>query len=428
MEIAIIIGLILLNGIFAMSEIAVISARKSRLNVDARHGSRGARSALRLANNPDHFLSTVQVGITLIGILTGIYSGDALAGKLSPVFIKWGMSAAYAYPVAQISIVVVVTYLTIIFGELVPKRIGMTSAEKVSKVIARPMHFLSVVASPFVWILSKSTSGMFNLLGIKDNGAKVTEEEIKSLIREGTEDGEVQEVEQDIVERVFILGDRDLESIMTYRSDIVWIDAELTKDKIKELIRNNPFSKYPVCRGNLDDVLGIAYLKDMFLSIDSADFDISGIIRPAEYFYENMKVYAALERMKENHGQCALVSDEFGTIKGMVTLKDIMEALVGDIPELHDEPEIIERKDGTYLVDGQCSFYNFLSYFKKTDLYSKYEYNTLSGLILDIYGNIPKTGDIIPWEGFTLEIVDMDGARIDKVLVTRSKTKATAAS
>lgn len=419
MEIAIIIGLILLNGVFAMSEIAVISARKTSLNVDACNGSQAAKSALKLAGNPDRFLSTVQVGITLIGILTGIYSGDVLAAKLSPVLVKWGMAAKYAYPVAQTAIVIIVTYLTIIFGELVPKRIGMTSAERVSKIIARPMQWLSMIAMPFVWVLAKSTSGMFKLLGIKDRGTKVTEEEIKSLIREGAEDGEVQEVEQDIMERVFTLGDRDLESIMTYRNDIVWIDVAMTKAEVKEAIHNNPFDKYPVCDGDLDNTLGIVYLKDMFMAIDSADFDIKTLLRPAEYFYENMQVYAALERMKENHGQCALVSDEFGTIKGMVTLKDIMEALVGDIPELDDEPDIIARQDGGYLVDGQCSFYNFLDYFKLSDLYSKYEYNTLSGLILELYGNIPKTGDRIKWNDFMFEIVDMDGARIDKVLVTR---------
>ena len=269
MEIAIIIGLILLNGVFAMSEIAVISARKTSLNVDACNGSQAAKSALKLAGNPDRFLSTVQVGITLIGILTGIYSGDVLAAKLSPVLVKWGMAAKYAYPVAQTAIVIIVTYLTIIFGELVPKRIGMTSAERVSKIIARPMQWLSMIAMPFVWVLAKSTSGMFKLLGIKDRGTKVTEEEIKSLIREGAEDGEVQEVEQDIMERVFTLGDRDLESIMTYRNDIVWIDVAMTKAEVKEAIHNNPFDKYPVCEGDLDNTLGIVYLKDMFMAIDS---------------------------------------------------------------------------------------------------------------------------------------------------------------
>lgn len=421
MEIAIIIGLILLNGVFAMSEIAVISARKTSLNNDARNGSKAARSALELAENPDRFLSTVQVGITLIGILTGIYSGDVLAAKLAPIFIRWGMAANYAYPIAQVGIVIAVTYLTIIFGELVPKRIGMTSAEKVSKIIAKPMRWLSTIALPFVWILSKSTSGVFNLLGIKNKGTKVTEEEIKTLIREGTEDGEVQQVEQDIMERVFTLGDRDLESIMTHRSDIVWIDITKSREQIEDVIREHPFSKYPAARADLDDTEGIVYLKELFLGIDRPDFDIQAYIRPAEYFYENMKVYTALAKMKENHVQCALVSDEFGTVKGLVTLKDIMEALVGEIPELNDEPEIVERQDGTYLADGKCSFYNFLTFFKLTDLYSKYEYNTLSGLILDLNGNVPKTGDRFSWEGFSLEIMDMDGARIDKVLITKSE-------
>ena len=427
MEIAIIIGLIILNGVFAMSEIAVISARKTSLSNDANNGSKSAKSALNLANNPDRFLSTVQVGITLIGILTGIYSGDVLAIKLTPVLTKLGISVQYAYPIAQIAIVIIVTYLTIIFGELVPKRIGMTSAEKVSKIIAKPMQILSVITSPFVWILAKSTSGIFNLLGIKDKGTKVTEEEIKTLIREGAEDGEVQEVEQDIMERVFTLGDRDLESIMTHRSDIVWIDISKSREEIKEIIQAHPFNKYPAGHEELDDVEGIVYLKDLFLNIDQPDFDIKTVIRPAEYFYENMKVYPALEKMKENHGQCALVSDEFGTIKGMVTLKDIMEALVGEIPEPYDEPEIVERKDGSYLVDGQCSFYNLLTFFKMADLYSKYEYNTLSGLILELNGSVPKTGDQFTWEGFTLEIVDMDGARIDKVLVTKESAAPSSA-
>lgn len=419
MEFVIILGLILLNGIFAMSEIAVISARKTSLNADARRGSKSAKAALKLADNPDRFLSTVQVGITLIGIVTGLYSGDVLAVHFAPVFEKLGMSAAYAYPVAKVVIVIVVTYLTILFGELVPKRIGMTAAEKVSKAIATPMYWLSIVAYPFVWLLSKSTSGLYQLLGIKDMGTKVTEEEIKSLVQEGTEGGEVREVEQDIVERVFTLGDRDLESIMTHRSDLVWLDVNMTKKDIRAVIEANPFDKYPVAVGNLDEIVGIAFIKDMFLKIDSTDFDIRRVVRPAEYLYENMEVYTALEKMKTGHIQCALVSDEFGTVKGMVTLLDIMEALVGDIPEEHEEPDIVERAEGGYLVDGQCSFYDFLEYFDLAELYAKYDYNTLSGLILQHLGNIPRTGEIVRWHDFTFEVVDMDGARIDKVLVTQ---------
>jgi len=417
MEILIVVGLILLNGIFAMSEIAIISARKSSLNSEAKQGNALARAALNLANQPDRFLSTVQVGITLIGILTGIYSGDVLAGDFAAFLQKLGFHEDYVYPVAQVSIIIVVTYLSIIFGELVPKRIGMSSAEKISKIIARPMHWLSVIASPFVWILSKSTSLIFKLLGVKSNSARVTEEEIKSMVRDGIADGEVQAVEQAIVERVFTLGDRDLESIMTNRSDIVWLDTEMTNQEIIEIIKNNPYEKYPVATKNLDNVAGMIYLKDLFGNIDKSDFDIKKYVRPVQYFYENMEVYSALEVMKSNHLQYALICDEFGTVRGIVTLKDILEGLVGTILEPNEEPEIVHRQDGSCLVDGQCSFYNFLTYFKKSDLYNKYDYNTISGLVLDLLGHIPRTGEHVEWKGFSIEVVDMDGARIDKLLV-----------
>lgn len=421
MEIAIIIFLILLNGIFSMSEIAVISSRKTSLRNEAKHGDKAAQAALNLSDNPDNFLSTVQVGITLIGILTGLFSGDVLAGRLAPFLESWGMSSKYSYSVSQVSIVVIVTYLTIIFGELVPKRIGLSSAEKISKIIARPMHWLSLLAKPFVWILSKSTSLIFSLFGIKQGGTKVTEEEIKSMIREGTEDGEVQPVEKDIMERVFSLGDRDLESIMTPRRDIVWIDVSMTKEEIKKLVAQNSFSKFPVAKDSLDQVEGIVYLKEIFAHINDPQFDIRKQMHPVQYFYENMEVYSALEQMKSSHNHSALIMDEFGAVQGIVTLKDIMEAIVGEIPTLNDEPEIIKRKDGSFLVDGQCSFYNFLSYFKLGELYSAdSEYNTLGGLILENLGHIPQTGETLQWNNFQLEVVDMDGARIDKVLVKKN--------
>lgn len=232
-EIIIIIGLILLNGIFAMSEVALISARKSRLSTDAKQGSKAARMALKLANEPDRFLSTVQIGITLIGILTGIYSGNKIAVSLTDLMHSWGMSSAYAPAVAQGVIVVIVTYLTIIFGELVPKRIGMSMAEKTAKIVARPMGVLAKIALPFVWLLAKSTEVIFNLLGIKETENKVTEEEIKSIIQEGTEGGEVQPVEQDIMQRVFMLGDLKVSSIMTHKSDIVWFDVDLSAEEVK---------------------------------------------------------------------------------------------------------------------------------------------------------------------------------------------------
>lgn len=419
MEIIIILALILLNGIFSMSEVALISARKSSLNNEAKHGNKAAKAALRLAINPDNFLSTVQVGITLIGILTGLYSGDVLSEDFAPVLVSWGVPLIYSYSIAQTSIIIVVTYLSIVFGELVPKRIGMSASEKIAKLIARPMNWLSAIVTPFVWLLSKSTSGIVNLLGIKAKESKVTEDEIKSMVREGMEDGEVQMMENEIVERAFTLGDRNLETIMTHRNDIVWIDTDMTKKEIKEIIFINPFNKYPVAKGDLNHVKGYVNLKDIFINIDSPDFDILQITNKAQYFYENMEVYSALEKMKTNHIRYAFVIDEFGSVRGVVTLKDIMEALVGEMPSKDEAPEIVRRADGSYLVDGQISFYNFLSYFKSVELYSNNDFNTLSGLILEELEHVPQTGEIMKWHDFTLEIVDMDGARIDKVLVTK---------
>ena len=419
MEILIILALVLLNGVFAMSEIAVVSARKSNLSTEAKRGGKSAKAALDLANHPDRFLSTVQVGITLIGITNGIYSGDVFGGHFAQILQDWGLAPAYAPGLAKTLIVIVVTYVTIVFGELVPKRIGLSAAEKIAKAMALPMKTLSYIASPFVWILSKSTALILKLLKIKNNNTVVTEEEIKSLIQEGTEDGEVQAVEQDIVERVFMLGDRDMASIMTHRSDLVWMDRELSKEEVRKVILETPFNKYPVGSKNLEQVDGIVSLKDIFTQIDQPDFSLKTITRPASYFYESTEVYSALEQMKTSRVHHALISDEFGSVQGMVTLKDIMEAIVGEIPEVNEEPDIVERKDGSYLVDGQCSFHDFLMHVKRTDLYKRYDYNTLSGLILEMLEHIPQVGEHVEWEGFCFEIADMDGARIDKLLVSK---------
>ncbi len=419
MEITIIIALIILNGVFAMSEIALISARKSRLNNDIRHGSSGAKIALKLANDPDKFLSTIQIGITLIGILTGIYSGDVLAEDFGNILVSYGVAPAYAYLLAQALIVMIVTYLTILFGELVPKRIGMSAATRVAKFMARPMYWLSVIASPFVWILAKSTSFLINVLGISNAEEKVTEEEIKAMIDEGTESGEVQEVEQDIVDRVFSLGDRSIDSIMTYRSDIVSIDIDMNNRQVYDIVCQHLYQVYPVTKDNtLDNIIGVVYLKDLFGKLDSVEFNLRDVIRPAEYFHENMDVYKVLEQIREHNIKYGLICDEFGSLQGIITMKDLLEALVGTLPSDSEEPAIVQRKDGSWLIDGQCSFYDFLSHFEQEDLYTDdTNYTTLGGLILEELGYIPKAGETVKWNGFTLEVVDMDGARIDKVLV-----------
>ena len=402
-----------------MSEVALISARKSRLSSDAKKGSKSAKVALKLANDPDRFLSTVQIGITLIGILTGIYSGNRIAADLTETMISWGVSVTYASALAQGIIVVVVTYLTIIFGELVPKRIGLSVAEKAAKVVARPMRVLASIALPFVWLLSKSTEIIFNLLGIKETDNKVTEEEIKSIIEEGTEEGEVQPVEKDIMQRVFLLGDLKVSTIMTHKSDIVWLDMDMTADEVRAVVNENLFEFYPIADGDLDHVKGIVNLKDLVVHLSNPDFKLASLIHEATYFHESMNVYKVLEQMKMQKISRALVCDEFGICTGIITLRDILEGLVGNVDDPEEEPDIIKRvnKEG-WLVDGQCSLYDFLCYFNRSDLFEASEYHTLGGLLLKELQHIPTSGETLQWNGFTFEVVDMDGARIDKVLVT----------
>lgn len=420
-EILIILGLIFLNGVFALAEISLISARKSYLSSAADNGNRAARYALRLANQPDRFLSTVQIGITLIGILTGIYSGNRIASLFTAWLGSVGVSAAYASVLSQTVIVIIVTYLTLIFGELVPKRIGLAIAEKAAKSIALPMYILSFAAYPFVWLLSSSTSLVFRLTGLKNKGSKVTEEEIKTIVREGTEDGEVQPVEQDIVHRVFMLGDLKVDAIMTHKSELAWLDMSMTATQVRDIISRNMHAAYPVTNGDLDHVVGIVSIKDLFLSLTDTDFCLKNIVRKADYFYENTDVYKVLEHMKVRRISSGLVCDEFGACIGIITLKDILESLVGtNNMEGIGDTSIIPRQDGGgWLVDGQCPMYDFLNYFDAADLMENKDYNTVAGLCFFQLEHIPVCGEYFVWKTFRFEIVDMDGARIDKFLVTR---------
>ena len=427
-EIFIILFLILLNGIFSMSEMAVVSARKSNLQAEADKGSKRAKTALKLASDPDRFLSAVQIGITLIGILTGIFSGNKIAAAFADLFVRAGMSAGLATTIAQGIIVVLVTYLTIVFGELVPKRIALSASEKVSKAVAGPMKVISAIVSPFVWLLAKSTGLVIKILGVKGQESKVTEEEIKSIIQEGTDEGEVSPVEQDIVERVFALGDLKVNTIMTLRSDIVWLDKEMGEKEIRDTIEENLFEAYPVTDGDLDHVVGVLSLKDYVLSIGKPGFSLEKLIREPVYFHENMSVYAVLEQMKQKKISRALVCDEYGSCSGIITLKDIMEALVGIVNDDHQkEPDIIARHDNDgWLVDGQCSMYDFRMFFDidDSDDDSDAEYNTVGGLILDELEHVPVAGEKTVCKDFSFEVVDMDGARIDKVIVKRNELPA----
>ena len=420
MGIIIVIFLILLSGLLSLAEIAFVSARKSRLEIEIKKGRKSARTALELVNNPDRFLSTSQLGITLISILSGLISGELFVNDLANVLSRIAWLESSALVISKTFIVVVVTYFSLVMGELVPKRIAMGFAEKIAMPIAAVMNFLAVIAFPFVWLLSKSTTLVMSLMGlshIEEN--KVTEEEIKAIVKEGFDGGEVQEVEQDIVGRVFTLGDRDVGSIMTHRSDLVWIDINDNPEKIRAKVKDNLYNTYPVVSDKLDNIEGVVYLKDLFDKIDMPDFSLSQALRPAQFVPEDQSVYKALEQFKKARVKYGIVTDEFGGIQGIVTLNDILEALIGQVLEPDEELDITERADGTWLVDGQYSFYDFLAYFDMEDLYAENGFNTLSGLILDVLERVPKTGDTLVWKNFIFEIVDMDKARIDKVLVKK---------
>lgn len=421
-EILIILGLILLNGILSMTEMAMVSARKSSLSTEARNGNERARRALSIAENPNRMLSTIQIGITLIGILTGIYSGSQLAGSLATLLDAMGMAHNYSMTLAQGVIVIIVTFLTLLFGELLPKRIGMATAESIAKAMAAPMNYLSTMAAPFVWFLSKSTAVIFSLIGLRDEGSKVTEEEIKSIIQEGKDNGEVQPMEEDLVNRIFMMGDLTVGSIMTSKHDLVCLDLGQSAEEIKTVIRENLYEVYPVSEGSMDNIRGLALLKDLFVALDDKDFTLEKLIRPATYFHENTSIYKMLEQMKSENISRGLVCDEYGSCLGIVTLKDMMEGIVGNIEDGNaEDPQIVKCHDReAWFVDGQCSMYDFLTFFDSEDLMeSDADYTTVAGLCLTEMERVPSTGEHFTWKGFKFQIVDKDNARIDKLMVSR---------
>lgn len=418
-ELIFIIVLILLNGVFAMSEVALISAKKSRISAEAKRGNKSAQKVLELAEKPETFLSTVQIGITLIGILTGIFSGNKIAASLTEILISFDVNANYAHYIAQTFIVALVTFFSILFGELVPKRIGMGSAEKVALLTARPMSFLSKATYPFVWLLSQSSKLTFKVFGLKSEDSKVTEEEIKSLVQEGTEDGEVQQVEKNIVNRVFLMGDLEIGSIMTHKNDVVCLDCNMDTDTVRNVISDSLFGFYPVVKNSFDNLIGVVNIKELVLHIHETEMELEKLAHTPVFFPENMSVYKALESMKELGVSRALVCDEFGSFTGIITMKDILVGLVGNIDDTDEEPEIIEREDGSWLVSGQCSILDFLSYYDKCDLIDNLDCHTVGGLALVQLQHLPKTGETFSWKNFKFEIADMDGVRIDKLIVSK---------
>jgi putative hemolysin len=420
-ELIILFFLILLNALFVMSEMALVSAKKNRLEASAIKGDIRSKTALELKENPDIFLSTTQIYITLIAILTGVYSGEKFGSYLQPYLEKIEFIKHYAATISTTIIVILVTFLSILFGELIPKRIAIMRPEKIAKLVARPIKFLSSASFPVVWLLSKLNSGIFRLLNIrhsKDN--HVTEEEIKAMINEGSESGTIEEEEKDIIERVFHLGDRNITSLMTHRTDIMWFEINEQLSSVKEKIKESQHSVYPVCKETIDDIEGVVYVKEMYLH---PEVPLSSLIKKALFVPENNSAYQVLEKIKVSKIHLAFIVDEYGSLLGMITTKDILNAIVGEMPEAEDDDyKITERKDGSFLIDAQIQFYNFLTHFDKTIWINEgeNEFDTLAGFILHELKRIPATGDTFEWRGFRFEIIDMDGQRIDKVLVNIS--------
>ena len=406
-----------------MSEIALISARKSRLETSAKKGNKQAQTALDLANSPNKFLSTVQIGITLIGILTGIFSGDKITKDVELFVSSYEILKPYANSVAVGIVVVVLTFFSLVLGELLPKRIGLNYPEAIAKAVAFPMKVVSIVTAPFIWLLTNSTDFLLRVLRIKPTAdGKVTEEEIKAIIKESTESGEVQEIEQDIVERVFHIGDRKINSLMTHRKSVDFLQLNSTKQEVKKFMLEELHTVYPIYDKNYDDIVGVVNLKNIFSHLDVENFNLGDIMTDPPFMMEYTTAYKALEIFKKSGIHYALVTDEYGIFQGIITLNDILEALVGDASDFYKEDfQLVEREDGTWLVDGHYSLHDFLTYFELDELTNDYEVTTVSGLIMTELSRIPKQGEKLFWQKFELEVIDMDGVKIDKIMVKALK-------
>jgi putative hemolysin len=413
--------LIIINGLVVLSVIALISARRSRLEQRAGKGDENAKTALKLQERPEVFLSTAQIFITVIAILEGVYSAERFNHYLVPYIQNIAFLKPYADAIATALIVIIVTFLSVIFGELLPKRIALIKAEKIARGSAKVMYFLSRVTFPIVWLLTKATNLIFIIFKIKQSSEnKVTEEEIKAMVSEGSEYGAIEEEEKEIIERVFHLGDRNITSLMTHRTDIVWFDINEENESIKKKIEKYLHSVYPLCDGDIDNIQGVVYIKDMYLHPDAP---LNSLLKKALIVPENNSAYQLLEKFKKTKVHYAFIVDEYGTMRGMITINDILKAIVGEMPEDEDDDySIVERKDGSYIVDAQIQFYDFLTRFEKTDWIkdNEQEFDTLAGFILHELKHIPQTGETFEWRGFEFEIVDMDGHRIDKILLKLS--------
>jgi putative hemolysin len=420
--------LLIVNGLFVMSEMAVVSSRKARLQQMGNEGHKSALRALHLAQNPGIFLSTVQIGITFIGIIMGVLGGSSLSEPLAGAFRRWAVSAPYADALAFILIIIAIAGLTVLLGELVPKRIALHEPERIAAVVAGPMMVVSRLFKPLVWLLSKGTDLVLRMLRVKPRTEPaVTEEEIQLLIDQGTEAGVIEAAEQDMVEGVFSLGDSRVYSLMTPRTEIMWLDIADSPDEIRRKIGESPYSRFPVCQGSLDTVLGIVKARDLLVApgLASPEFKLKGKLQPAFYVPETMFASRALEVFKKQGAELMLVIDEFGSLQGLVTLDDIIEEIVGDIEV---EKQATQRQDGSWLLDGLLPVDDFKDIFKLGQLPHESEYESLSGFVMMNLGRVPQAADHFEWNGLRFEVMDMDGRRVDKVLVTTLPSRSPAQS
>lgn len=388
-----------------------------------------ARTALEIAQNPNRFLSTVQIGITLIGILTGIFSGESITKNLQQTLEKTPLIAPYAQTISVVLIVVVLTYFSIVLGELVPKRIGMTHPEAIARFLATPMNIISKIVAPFVWLLSVSSEMILKVLRVRTSAGAVTEEEIKAFVQESTDSGEIQKIEQEIVERVFSLGDRKVASLMTHKQDIISLNVLSSQAGIRSIVADTLHSFYPVYEHTPDEIIGMVSLKDLFDMGLEKDFDLRKFIHPVQWVSSNTSAYQLLTHFKEGHTKHSLVTNEYGHLIGLITMNDIADALVGSVDEMYgDEFTLEKREDGSILFDGHYPFHDFLRYFDIDEYGSEYDINTMGGLVLEVLGKIPKEGESFVWNNFKIEVIDLDGAKIDKLLITALQDTDTEAS
>ncbi|MBI2733910.1 MAG: HlyC/CorC family transporter [Aquabacterium sp.] len=425
MELALLFFLTLLNGCFAMSEMALAASRKARLQVMAETGDVGAQTAIELHDNPTQFLSTVQIGITSTGVLNGIVGDAAFSEPLAHWLQAHLALHERAAAISATGIVVlIITFVTIIFGELVPKRVGQLYPETVARLVSQPMMWLSQMTKPFVRLLAAATVGILKLLGIKDNGSRsVTEEEIAAQLEEGLDAGVIEAHEHQMVRNVFRLDERQIGSMMIPRSDIAWLNIDAPMADNLATIAEHGFSRYPVCRGGLDDVVGVATAQQLLHQLTQHQAnDLSEGLMPAVFVPETLSGMELLEHFRVSDTQMVFVVDEYGEVQGVITLRDVLEAITGEFtPTESEDAWAIQREDGSWLIDGLIPVPELKDRLEMKALpdEDRGRYNTLAGMVMLLLGRLPETTDAVEWEGWRFEVVDMDGKRIDKVLASR---------